>query len=378
MRTLSRDFTTATRRWAGVGPYYAMFPSAFCASVIKKYSAKGDTVLDPFAGRGTALYSAATAGRHALGIELNPVGWVYSRAKLSPADRNDVDRRIVEIQALAHRYSAPAKRLPVFFRYCFAPNVRRFLLCARATLNWRQDRVDRTVMAFLLVHLHGKVSDSFSNQMRQTKAMAPKYAVRWWKARNLRPPRIDPVEFLRQKIKWRYAKGTPRITRSKVFLGDSLNKLSHLKGELTGHGLRRASLLLTSPPYFGVTNYHYDQWLRLWMLGGPPSDRRTLSQYSGRYRGKFENRSKYSELVTTVFKRASRLMRTDGTVYVRTDCRETTLGVTTRALKLAFPNHRLKRVNRPIEGKTQTRLFGNGDPRLGEVDLVLTPRSGDS
>ena len=28
--------------------------------------------------------------------------------------------------------------------------------------------------------------------------------------------------------------------------------------------------LITSPPYFDVTNFEEDQWLRLWFLGGPP------------------------------------------------------------------------------------------------------------
>ena len=28
--------------------------------------------------------------------------------------------------------------------------------------------------------------------------------------------------------------------------------------------------MITSPPYFDVTNFEEDQWLRLWLLGGPP------------------------------------------------------------------------------------------------------------
>jgi hypothetical protein len=366
-------FDTAAGRWAGIGPYYAMFPKAFCDAVIAKYCKEGDTVLDPFAGRGTALYSAAISGRRALGVELNPVGWIYSRTKLAPASMDSVAARSAELQAVAHRYAKRAAELPNFFTHCFTAKIRRFLLCARDLLNWRQDSVDRTLMTFLLVHLHGKVSDSFSNQMRQTKAMSPNYAVKWWKERGYGPPNLDPVKFLQKKMKWRYARGIPKTTTSSVYLGDSVGILSELEGNLTSRGLQRPSLLLTSPPYFGVTNYHYDQWLRLWLLGGPPSDRRSNSKYNGRHRRKFENRSIYTRLLTTVFARASRLMKPDGIVYVRTDRREPTLTLTKQALKLAFPNHQLKRVNRPIEGKTQTRLFGNGDPRFGEVDLVLTP-----
>lgn len=366
-------FTTAEKRWAGIGPYYAMFPSAFCDAVIRKYSSKGDTVLDPFAGRGTALYSAAIAGRRPLGIEVNPVGWVYALAKLSPASRADVEQRLVELRSAARRYSREALEMPLFFRRCFSPEVRRFLLCARSSLNWRQNRADRTLMALLLVHLHGKASDSLSNQMRQTKAMSPKYSVLWWERRGLRPPRIDPLEFMRGKLDWRYAKGRPTTANGRVYLGDSTSVLSELAGNLSRLSLTRPSLLLTSPPYRGVTNYHYDQWLRLWLLGGPASSRRTHSRYNGKYRRKFEDQEAYSQLLSTVFEKAARLMRRDGVVYVRTDSRQPTLTITKAALKAAFTSHRLKQAASPIRGRTQTRLFGNGDPRAGEVDLILTP-----
>jgi hypothetical protein len=350
-----------------------MFPTAFCDAAIERYSKKGATVFDPFAGRGTALYSAATSGRRALGIELNPVGWIYSRTKLTPADEEDVTSRIKQIQARSYRYSHRASQLPTFFDHCFCSEVRAFLLSARHSLNWRQNSIDRTVMALLLVHLHGKASDSLSNQMRQTKALAPNYAVRWWKARGYKPPKIDPVEFFRKKVTWRYAKGTPQTTPSKVYLGDSTEILPQLRGHLGSRHLNRPSLMLTSPPYFGITNYHYDQWLRLWLLGGPPGARRANTKFNGKHRRKFENRSVYSRLLTTVFQHSAQLMKPDAIAYVRTDRREPTLSITKQALTLAFPKHTFHRVNRPIKGLTQTRLFGNGDPRHGEVDLVLTP-----
>src|SRR5712691_8046930 len=153
MNNTATKFSTAENRWAGIGPYYAMFPSAFCDAVVEKYCDKGETVLDPFAGRGTALYSAAAAGRHALGMELNPVGWIYSRTKLAPAGAREVERRGAQLQAVSHRYSRAAADMPVFFRHCFTYEVRRFLLCARDLLNWRHNFVDRTLMAFLLIHL---------------------------------------------------------------------------------------------------------------------------------------------------------------------------------------------------------------------------------
>ena len=74
------NYSTAASRWAGVGPYYAMFPADFAAQVINEYTEKGDTILDPFAGRATSLFAAASSDRVGLGVEINPVGWVYGKA----------------------------------------------------------------------------------------------------------------------------------------------------------------------------------------------------------------------------------------------------------------------------------------------------------
>src|SRR5205823_10966903 len=86
----ARPLSTAVDRWAGIGPYYAMFPVPFAFDVIDRYTPHGGRVLDPFAGRGSSVYAAAATGREALGIEINRVGWVYSQAKLAPASHEQV------------------------------------------------------------------------------------------------------------------------------------------------------------------------------------------------------------------------------------------------------------------------------------------------
>lgn len=364
-----RTYQTAAARWAGVGPYYAMFPVPFADAVVSNYTVPGDVVLDPFAGRGTSIFSAAVQGRIGLGIELNPVGWVYARAKLKPASREAVEGRIFELGKLAEHYRRPADELPEFFQLCFAPGVRRFLLAARDHLDWRGSQTDRTTMALLLVNLHGKRTDSFSNQMRQTKSMSPEYAIRWWRHRHMAPPALDPVAFLTKKLAWRYARGRPDSGASQVYLGDSVTKLPELIAKAKSGKLSRASLLFTSPPYFQLTNYHYDQWLRLWLLGGPPS----TARIGGRHRGKFEHRDVYRALLERVFRAAACMMRRDAVVYVRTDRRAFTYETTLEVLREAFPRKRLFQRLRPVQGPTQTQLFGSCIPQPGEVDLVLLP-----
>src|SRR5579863_216553 len=182
----SSKYGTAAGRWSGVGPYYAMFPATFANKAIQKYTKWGDVILDPFTGRGTTVFSAAIAGRRGVGVEINPVGWVYSQAKLHTANEDHVAARLAEISKVAYRFSRAAEKAPRFFRSCYHRQVLEFLLAARAYLDWRHRKVDWTAMAFLLVNLHGKRDGALSNQMRQTKSMSPDYAVRWWQDRGLK------------------------------------------------------------------------------------------------------------------------------------------------------------------------------------------------
>ncbi len=224
-------------------------------------------------------------------------------------------------------------------------------------------------MALLLVNLHGKREASLSNQMRQTKSMSPDYAVNWWKERNLRPPIVDPIAFMEKRIKWRYTKGVPVGSDSFVYLGDSTVRLRDVRKRANRLSLPPATLLLTSPPYCGITNYHYDQWLRLWLLGGPPN----ALAISGRYKGKFADQQKYKELLFNVFSRARPLLDENAVVYVRTDHREITLKMTTSVLEEVFPTKRMFRYSRQVEKPTQTHLFRNKIEKSAEVDIVLLP-----
>ncbi len=362
-------FQTAIDRWARVGPYYAMFPVDFAFEIIDTYTQKGDRVLDPFVGRGSSIYAAAAKDRTGCGIEINPVGWVYSSVKLRPTAKERVLKRLCEIASKAEEIDIEQANLSEFFSCAYTPKVLRFLLSARQNLRWRarESKIDRTLMAFILVHLHGKRSSSLSNQMRDSKAMAPDYSVRWWKEREMTPPLIDPVPFLEQRILWRYKKGKPELSGD-ILLGDSISILaSNIQRKAFSEPF---DLLFTSPPYYSVTNYHCDQWLRLWMLGQRPSPRRR----GGRWERRFESQSDYHELLAGVFGGAAPLMSNDAVIVVRTDARQFTLSATVEALQTAFPNKALHKEERPLKKKTQTALYGDTSPKPGEVDIIMTPK----
>jgi hypothetical protein len=347
-------------RWSKLGPYYAMFPVSFVREAISRSCPTNGGVLDPFCGRGTAPFVAQATGRASVGIDLNPVGWVFSSAKVNPEP--DVERVLRRIKQIAAS-RLPTDRIPSsdFQEWAWCPDVLSFLNSARRNLDWKGDKTDRTLAAILLVHLHGKLGNAASNQMRQSKSMAPDYAVRWWSAKNMTPPQLNPVDYFEACVRWRYAKGIPGGTASsEIMFGDARIHLPDYKRQ-------NFKLLLTSPPYCGVTNYRVDNWIRLWLLGDTPLPNWETSQ-------RYVDRTSYKRMIFEVFHAARGAMSEDAVILVRTDTRTFTRDVTAATLRSIWPSH-VMFAKSDVAARSQTDLFGGQkDKKPGETDLLLVPK----
>ncbi len=362
----------AQSRWARVGPYYAMFPMDYVGEVIGAHTSPGDAVLDPFAGRFSAPAVASYMGRIGCGVEISPLGWLYGKIKLAPAQRSgDVLRRLRDMRDAASGYKSEAAHLDEFFQMCYCKDVRRFLLACRDLLKWKKSTVDATLMAAIMVVLHHGIGRGLSNQMRQAKAMAPRYSVNWWKSRGMeKPPQVDAAKFLSDRINRRYKHGVFCYKESKALLGDSCKVLASTEAETWQKTNGGVKLLFTSPPYWSLVNYFKDQWLRLWMLGCAPSP----AVRAHAYEKGFYSKDEYRRLIETVFDRCAQMMRKDGVVVVRMDARQFTRQTVLGALDKSFPGHKKAGKLAVTKGRTQTVLFNNGGAKIpGERDIVLVP-----
>lgn len=79
--------------------YFARKPHNVVAEYIKKYSKKGDVVLDPFVGSGVTLLEAVKHERKSIGIDLDPMAIFITRTTAKPVDLSRFDKEYGIIEA---------------------------------------------------------------------------------------------------------------------------------------------------------------------------------------------------------------------------------------------------------------------------------------
>lgn len=291
-------------------PYFAMFPEQFVTKQLLAYTERGDTVFDPFCGRGTTVFESLLNGREAAGVDINPVAACVAGAKSDPPTLVSLSARL---ETLQRKYAVASERITVpaepFFRACFHGKTLRQIVFLRTKLAWRDSRIDRFIAAVALGCLHGeshKSKNCLSNRMPRTISTKPEYSVRWWNERSYVAPERDAFSILRELAAYRLSQDPARL-RGTVRLRDA-RVASRAFPKLH----EQVSLIVTSPPYLDTTNYAEDQWLRLWFLGGPERPLR-LKNKDDRHR----STELYWKFLAEAWAGCQELVRSRTTVVVR-------------------------------------------------------------
>jgi hypothetical protein len=245
-------------------PYYTMYPLDFPLNILKRHGKRGEWVVDPFCGRGTTNFAARLLGMPSVGVDSNPVAAALAKAKLVYATPGRVHASAKAILAAAKEPEV-IPRGP-FWRLAFHPRTLTQLCQFRGALLEDCNSSTRILLrAILLGALHGprpKGKPSyFSNQSPRTFAPKPKYAVKFWTARGMRPDEVDVLAIIKDRAD-RYLATPPPDVEGMVHLADSRQRD-------TFRDAPKVRWIVTSPPYYGMRTYLPDQWLRNWFLGGP-------------------------------------------------------------------------------------------------------------
>lgn len=248
----------------GLCPYFTMFPLAFPLGVMNTVGGRG-WLLDPFCGRGTSNFAARLLGRNSIGIDSSPVAVAIASAKLVHTSPAAIVRTAAGILSDSAELETPQGD---FWDLAFESTVLKQLSRLRAGLmaDARSD-ARKALSALILGALHGPLSKRslpmyLSNQSQRTYSPKPGYAVRYWRARRLVPPKVDVLEVIRRRAE-RFFAVIPKKSTGEIVRADATTPSAYADPRL-----RQVTIVITSPPYFGLRTYLPDQWLRLWFLGG--------------------------------------------------------------------------------------------------------------
>lgn len=246
-----RDQAPITGSTHGFYKYPARFSPQFAAAVIENFSSPGDIVLDPFMGGGTSIVEAKRLGRIAVGSDVNALSVFLARVKTSV-----LTRRQTEMLELWGDGVVPSLRFADELEALAGQAVNPQL----KNMNLPQARFIKKLTALALQ----TVVDLPDAKVRSVARCALLSAGQW--ALHGRRHGIDSDSF-RERVQLtmhsmiaglaEYAQSLPNEHTTRSHLSRRAAEEAHLSPAFSSG--RRASLVVTSPPYPGI-HILYHRW----------------------------------------------------------------------------------------------------------------------
>jgi len=245
--------------------YRACFKPQLPRFFIERFTQSGDTVYDPFMGRGTTLIEASLCGRSVIGNDVNPLSRMLVEPRLEPPRLAQITQRLSKISLV------PSSESPDDFLAFYHPTTLAQLVALRDYLLHRRssgelDAVDRWIWMVAINRLTGHSSGFFSvYTLPPNQAVSVESQRRINERRNQTPPKRDIVELLIRKSRALLADlRTTSPSGQKTAL---LNCSASATPDIPDGSV---DLTVTSPPFLDIVNYAEDNWLRCWFAGIDP------------------------------------------------------------------------------------------------------------
>ena len=218
---------------ANLFAWRGQFTPQFVDYIIDSFSRKGFTVIDPFSGSGTVLQTCAYKGLRGYGYEINPAAYAMSKF-FSLSNKCLKDREVIvsDLQEKIHDLLHAFGGLPLF------KNCREY-----------RSRYEN------LIDFSKELIASISNKDEMVIALNVIFSAENKKHKDLNSAILSSFHFIKHAILSLPFTDAP----IQAFLGDArcLSKNSPTK----------ANLILTSPPYINVFNYHQNHRAVMEILG---------------------------------------------------------------------------------------------------------------
>ncbi len=247
--------------------YRACFKPQLPQFFINRLTECGDSVYDPFMGRGTTVIEAALLGRKPLGCDINPLSRNLTLPRFDPPDLSEIRERLASINL--EQPKDVWEELLVFYHpntLLSLTNLREYLL-ERETHS-KIDRVDAWIRMVATNRLTGHSRGFFSvYTLPPNQAVSIGSQLKINENRQQTPEERDVLDVICRKSRSLLRK----LQDYEKEIIRSMGKCSVLLTGSSDHTPRieddTVKLVVTSPPFLDTVNYQSDNWLRCWFNG---------------------------------------------------------------------------------------------------------------
>ncbi len=246
--------------------YRACFKAQLPEFFIARLTRVGDTVFDPFMGRGTTPVQAALMDRCAYGNDINPLSLMLTRPRLGPITLEQIRGALCNVNWSSGEIAR--KDLLAFYH----PTTLRKLEALRT---WIRDNtptggqqvqpVVDWIRMVALSRLSGHSPGFFSGRsLPPNQAVSITAQLKINKKLGVEPPERDVEKLIIKKSMSLLRDGcAPRPARFSLHTKTAWDMPEIADGSV--------DLVVTSPPFLDVVQYAADNWLRCWFAGIDPS-----------------------------------------------------------------------------------------------------------
>lgn len=304
-------------------PYLGKFIPQLVEVFLKKYFKRGDTILDPFSGSGTALIEANVMGINSVGIELSPFNVLIQEVKTRKYDIPEVEAEIKDALKRLRDSSHDLRSMGQLS--LFEKRLERFETESEYLKTWFSERALQEILFYRSVIEDYKNKDVLriilSRSARSARLIPhydlarPKKAVRktYWCIKHKRycEPIDEALKFI-NRYSWDTIKRLREFDnlRTEAFIKIIQNdaRVVKLPENLRFDGI------FTSPPYVGIIDYHEQHRYAYELFNFPRQDELEIGPAIKGQNGNAKR--EYVQGIVEVFRNVSQNLINEAPVFI--------------------------------------------------------------
>jgi len=230
--------------------YQSKLKPAIAFFLAKLFTEKGDLVFEPFSGVGTIPFEMAQKGVKTVSLDINPIAYYTTHAKLKKNDQKKIFSQIEELKNYINNKKISEKDFShvddYIKRFYHEDTLKEILLAIKFFKNKGEDY--SFIKSCVMHILHGNRPYALSRTSHNITPYAPRGDFIYKSLTEKLKEKVDRM--LKEDV-------SPEFVEGECFLGSILNFNYPDKFDK----------IITSPPFVNSTRFLYNNRIRLWFEG---------------------------------------------------------------------------------------------------------------